>query len=103
MARSSSASCSTLRATGAPVAAYAGFPAVAGRFAAGPPTRFASSPGVSRGFRGRRGSPVGSTGERWPGEVHLHLGCFDDGADLVPDREAFAEERLPWLRLRVGG
>ncbi|HEX6011382.1 MAG TPA: GFA family protein [Geminicoccaceae bacterium] len=91
------------RATGAPVAAYAGFPATAVRFTDGPPTEFASSPGVSRGFCARCGSPVSFTGERWPGEVHLHLGCFDDGTDLVPDREAFAEERLPWLHLRVGG
>ena len=86
------------RATGAPVTAYAGFPADAVRFTGEPPTFFASSPGVRRGFCGRCGSPVSFEGERWPGEIHLHLGCFDQ-PDLVPTTEAFAEERLPWLHL----
>ena len=92
--------CASCRhATGAPVAAYAGFPTAAVRFAAGPPTEFASAPGVTRGFCGRCGSPISFVGARWPGEVHLHLGSFDDCTDLVPSVQAFAEERLPWLHL----
>jgi hypothetical protein len=86
------------RATGAPVAAYAGFPVGAVRFPNGEPAQFASSAGVHRGFCGRCGSPLGFVGERWPGEIHLHLGCFDR-PDLVPTAEAFALERLPWLHL----
>ena len=89
------------RATGAPVAAYAGFPMAAVQFPAGPPTEFASAPGVRRGFCGRCGSPISFTGERWPGEIHLHLGAFDDCTDLAPTIEAFTEERLPWLHLTV--
>jgi len=88
------------RATGAPVAAYAGFPAAAVRFVSGAPAQFASSTGVSRGFCGRCGSPLSFVGERWPGEIHLHLGSFDR-PDLVPTAEAFALERLPWLHLSV--
>ena len=89
------------RATGAPVAAYAGVPADAVRFPAEPPIEFASSPGVRRGFCSRCGSPLTFTGERWPGEIHLHLGSFDDPADLVPTTEAYAEERLPWVHLSL--
>ena len=91
------------RATGAPVAAYAGFPVTAVRFPAGPPTEYASAPGVRRGFCGRCGSPISFVGERWPGEVHLHLGSFDDSSDLAPTAEAFAEERLPWVHLALPG
>jgi hypothetical protein len=92
--------CASCRhATGTPVAAYAGYPAEAVRFAAGRPAEFASSPGVSRGFCGRCGSPISFVGERWPGEVHLPLGSFDDSSDLVPTVQAHAEERLPWLHL----
>lgn len=93
--------CASCRgATGAPVAAYAGFPAAAVRFSGDQPAQFVSSPGVSRGFCGRCGSPVSFVGERWPGEIHLHLGCFDH-PDLVPTAEAFALERLPWLHLTL--
>jgi hypothetical protein len=87
------------QATGAPVAAYAGYPAAAVSFPHGPPTEYVSAPGVRRGFCGRCGSPLSFTGERWPGEVHLHLGGFDDARDLVPTAEAFALERLPWVHL----
>jgi hypothetical protein len=87
------------RATGVPVTAYAGFPAEAVRFTGVPPALFASSPGVQRGFCPRCGTSLSFVGERWPGEIHLHLGCFDDASDLVPTVEAYAEERVPWVRL----
>lgn len=87
------------RAAGTPVTAYAGYPTAMVRFTSSPPTLFASSPGVERGFCARCGSSISFSGERWPGETHLHLGCFEDAADLVPTGEAFTEERLPWVRL----
>jgi hypothetical protein len=89
------------RAAGTPVTAYAGYPAAMVRFTAGSPTLFASSPGVERGFCARCGSSISFVGERWPGEIHLHLGCFEDVADLVPTDEAYAEERLPWVHLAL--
>ena len=67
---------------------------------AGSPSEYTSSPGVRRGFCARCGSTVSYRGDRWPGETHLHLGLFDIH-DLVPNKEAFAEERLPWLYLRL--
>jgi hypothetical protein len=88
------------RQTGAPVSAYAGFETARVRFTQGAPTYYVSSPGVRRGFCGRCGATLTYEGERWPGELHLHVGAFDDPASLPPSgRQAFAEERLPWLHL----
>ena len=87
------------RHTGAPVSAYVGFETDRVRFTAGAPAYFASSPGVRRGFCGRCGSTLTYEGARWPGELHLHVGAFDDPASLPPGGQAFEEERLPWLHL----
>lgn len=87
--------------TGAPVAAYAGYQAERVTFGGEPPATFASSPGVVRSFCGRCGSAVAFTGERWPGEVHLHVGAFDDPESFPPKGQGFPEERLSWLHLEL--
>ena len=87
------------RHTGAPVAAYAGFATSAVLFTEKPPTYFESAPGVRRGFCSRCGSTLTYEGDRWPGEIHLHVGAFDDAGTLAPTGHAFPEERLPWLKL----
>jgi hypothetical protein len=86
------------RHTGAPVSAYAGFEAAKVRIE-GELSHFSSSPGVRRGFCGRCGSTLTYEGERWPGEVHLHVGAFDDPSSLAPTGHAFPDERLSWLHL----
>jgi hypothetical protein len=86
------------RATGAPLTTYAGFPAE--KFAwTGAPATFASSPGVTRTFCGRCGTSLTYQGERWPGEMHVLVATLDRPEAVTPQREAFSEERLPWLRL----
>lgn len=87
------------RHTGAPVAAYAGFQASRVVFTGATPSTFESSPGVRRGFCARCGSTLSYQGERWPREIHLHVGAFDDPESLAPAGHAFAEERLSWLQL----
>lgn len=87
------------RATGAPVTAYAGFERDCVAYTAGTPVRYQSSPGVVRSFCGRCGTPLTYEGERWPREVHIHLGTLDRPELLVPEGHASNEERLPWLRL----
>lgn len=87
------------RATGAPMASYAGFAAERFAYIAGAPARFASSPGVTRSFCGRCGTPLTYEGARWPGEVHVLIGTLDRPEDFVPTRDAFVEEKLPWLHL----
>jgi hypothetical protein len=86
------------RHTGAPVSAYAGFEVSKVRIE-GELTYFSSSPGVRRGFCARCGSTLTYEGERWPGELHLHIGAFDDPSTLAPAGQAFPDERLPWLHL----
>ena len=86
------------RHTGAPVSAYAGFETAKVRFS-GDLSYFESSPGVRRGFCGRCGSTLTYEGDRWPGEVHLHVGAFDDPGTLAPKGHAFADERVSWLKL----
>lgn len=87
------------RQTGAPVSAYAGFESATVQFTQGTPTYYVSSPGVRRGFCAQCGSTLTYEGDRWPGEVHLHIGAFDDPSTLAPAGHAFADERLPWLHL----
>jgi hypothetical protein len=87
------------RATGAPLTTYAGFPAEKFAWTAGGPATFASSPGVLRTFCGRCGTSLTYQGERWPGEMHVLVATLDRPDAVTPRREAFAEERLPWLHL----
>jgi hypothetical protein len=87
------------RATGAPMATFAGFETGRFSYAAGRPVRFPSSPGVVRSFCGLCGTPLTYEGARWPGEVHVLVGSLDRPEDFAPTRNAFAEERLPWLHL----
>jgi hypothetical protein len=87
------------RHTGAPVSAYAGFEADKVRFTKGTLARFASSEGVQRGFCAACGSTLTYEGARWPTEIHLHVGAFDDPEPFAPQGHAFAEERVSWLHL----
>jgi hypothetical protein len=87
------------RATGAPLTTYAGFAADKFAWTAGEAVAFASSPGVLRTFCGRCGTSLTYQGERWPGEMHVLVATLDRPDAVTPKREAFAEERLPWLRL----
>jgi hypothetical protein len=87
------------RHTGAPVSAYAGFEREQVRFTSGQPARFVSSSGVARGFCAACGSTLTYEGERWPSELHIHVGALDRPEDFAPEGHAFAEERLAWLPL----
>lgn len=87
------------RHTGAPVSAFAGFERAQVAFTGDTPAVFVSSPGVERGFCARCGSTLSYQGERWPSELHLHVGAFDRPEDFPPAGHAFAEERVPWLHL----
>lgn len=89
------------RHTGAPVSAFAGFERETVRWTKGSPATFSSSPGVRRGFCPRCGSTLTYEGERWPSEIHLHIGAFDEPGRTPPIGEAFAAERLGWLHLTL--
>lgn len=85
--------------TGAPVSAFAGFERSEVTFTQGAPATFASSPGVKRGFCSVCGSTLTYEGDRWPSEIHFHVGAFDAPQDFAPQGHAFVEERIAWLHL----
>lgn len=87
-----------LRHSGAPAAAFAGFEREQVAIRGEAFTRFASSPGVQRGFCSRCGSTLTYEGERWPTEVHLHVGLFDRPQDFAPHGHANEAERIAWVR-----
>lgn len=82
--------------SGQPASAYAGYERDRLRFDR-EPARFASSEGVQRGFCPTCGSTLSYEGARWPTEVHLHVGAFDDPAPFEPRGQVFTEERVPWF------
>ena len=87
------------RATGGAVTTWAGFAAKDFAVVRGTITRFASSPGVLRGFCGACGSPLSFEGGLFPDEVFLTIGSLDEPNALPPTSHAFSAERIAWLHV----
>lgn len=86
--------------SGAPASAFAAFDQARVEVTKGEITKFASSPGMLRGFCSTCGSTLTCQGGRAsPDELHFHIGAFDEPEKLPPTGEYFVEERLPWFRL----
>lgn len=85
--------------TGAPVTAFAGFERDHVRFTKGAMATYQSSAGVKRGFCATCGSTLTYEGERWPTEIHFHVGAFDLPQDFEPKGHAFVDERVAWLHI----
>lgn len=60
-------------------------------------TDFESSPGVTRSFCAKCGTPMAYRNEKFPGEIHLFLGTLDRPGDYPPGVHVNTRERLPWL------
>jgi hypothetical protein len=90
------------RATGGFVAAVAGYPRERVQFEGEPRQIYQSSPGVHRGFCAKCGSSLSYEGERWPGDVHLHVAAFESPEDFQPQVHVFATECVNWLKIRDG-
>ena len=89
------------RASGAPLTTYAGFATDRFAYLQGKPVSYESSPGALRDFCGGCGTSLTYRGARWPDEVHILVATLDRPEAVTPTREAFAEERLPWLHLAM--
>ena len=85
--------------SGAPASAFAAFDETVVEVTNGEITKFASSPGMLRGFCSTCGSTLTCQGGPTPNELHFHIGAFDHPEDLPPMAEVFPEERLPWVHL----
>lgn len=85
------------RATSAPVTTYLGVGVDQFRFLQGEPAVYESSPGVRRYFCPRCGSPMAYAADRFPGEVHLHVGTLEQPNEVAPRSHVFAGEQLAWF------
>lgn len=86
------------RQTGAAVASFAAFK-VSGtfRWSKGMPASYASSPGVTRKFCPRCGTPLSYQAEKFPDEIHLNIGTFDKIDDLIPKAHFHTAEKISWF------
>ncbi|MCH7888914.1 MAG: GFA family protein [Proteobacteria bacterium] len=87
------------RACGAPVVTWAGFAEERFKVTQGALACFASSPGVTRSFCARCGTPLTFVAERYPGEVHVTVGSLDRPGEFPPASHVWASERISWLHL----
>jgi hypothetical protein len=90
------------RATGAAFATYVGYLVAAVAWTGEIPRAFGSSPGVTRRFCGRCGSPTSYESTRWPGEVHLFAANFETPTEFIPQVHVYVEEQLAWLHVADG-
>ncbi len=87
------------RAVASPLTTYAGYLTSRVRFPKEAPTGYESSPGVTRRFCAKCGTPISFEGARWPDEIHLFVCAFDDAAAFEPRAHVYVSEQLPWLHL----
>lgn len=86
------------RATGAPVAAFVGFPEEMTTFE-GEARRSFRAGSIERSFCGRCGSPLTYRDEKLPGEVYVYLGVMNEPERFAPTLHAFESQRLPFLKI----
>ncbi len=60
---------------------------------------FASTPGVTRRFCGRCGSPLSDETEKRLDEIDLYAASLDDPSGFAPEFHSHWDERLPWVAL----
>lgn len=87
------------RHSGAPVSVFVAFANDDVQTSHGSISKYQSSPGTIRGFCATCGSTLTCQSETRADEVHIHVGAFDEAAELAPSFHIFPDERLPWLRL----
>lgn len=90
------------RHSGAPASVFVSFANDVVTMTSGEITKYASSPGVERGFCGRCGSTLTCSNAKLPDETHFHVGAFERVAELAPTGELFKGERLSWFAARTG-
>jgi hypothetical protein len=66
-------------------------------WSAGKPKRYESSPGVTRGFCDRCGTPLTYAREQDPAWIDLTVASLDEPAGVAPADQTWVEDRLPWM------
>lgn len=85
------------RISGAPVVGWVTFASGHFAFAKGEPVRWASSPGVSRGFCNRCGTPLTYQREDESGEIDVTTCSLDDPAAFPPTHHTWCSHAVAWL------
>jgi hypothetical protein len=90
------------RIAGAPYVTYAGLLRPQVTWSGTAPSRYHSSPGVTRSFCGACDTPLAYEGERWPDEVHILAATLDDPSAIKPQAHVYVGQKLPWVQLSDG-
>lgn len=85
------------RITASPLTAFFVVPDTAWRWTGQEPRLYASSPGVKRWFCGTCGTPMAYATDERPNETHLYTATLLDPSSIVPVRQSFASEKVPWM------
>lgn len=63
---------------------------------------YESSPGNTRGFCGKCGSPLYFRSDRYPDEMHFYAALLEDPAMVEPVEHFHSTEQLSWVHLSDG-
>jgi hypothetical protein len=88
--------------SGAPVVAWATFPAGSFSWIGEPPASYQSSREARRQFCPHCGSYMVFVSDRFPDEVAVNTASFDDPEAFPPDMHIFVSTRISWLHLADG-
>jgi hypothetical protein len=83
-------------AAGAPSVGWVVFNARDFAFVSGEPTRFESSPGVTRTFCGRCGTPLTYQRDSRPDSIDATTATLDHPDDFAPTKEIWLSHKLRW-------
>lgn len=87
------------RWTSAPVAAFAAFPENVVTFTPDEGCEVSVTPGVTRTFCGRCGSPLTGRYDYLPGQVYIGVSIMDQSSELAPKIHTHESQRLSWLHI----
>jgi hypothetical protein len=90
------------RATGGAFATFAGYPRDKVMIDGEAYRQHSSSPGVNRGFCKKCGASISYHNNRWPSEIHLHVGVMDKPERFEPQAHEYVKAQLQWLHLEDG-
>lgn len=85
------------RSAGAPVLAWATFPAEQLRFLTGHLSTYRSSPGAERGFCGTCGTQLFFRADAPPPRLDINLATLDRPELIAPDYHIWTASRIPWF------
>ena len=87
------------RHTSSPLTTFLGVKKGDFRYVKGEPARFESSPGVSRSFCARCGSPMAYETAMRPDDIDVYAATLDRPEAVKPTVHVHAGEQLPWIEI----